>query len=359
MRYEEMRPRLNTAARPLWRDGSTLQFGLDPERAVVVEGVDHATARLLCHLDGTRVESEVLADAAAHGLDVGMVTQLLAGLRRHRLVVDGLPVALSDLGGPSAARRLAPDHAALALRHPGDLAAHILRRRRAAAVAVHGAGRVGAHLATLLAAAGVGRVWVLDAGRVEPGDCAPGGLPPRAADGQDGQRGAAAAEVLRRYAPEVDTTPLPPDRLPDLVVLAETPAPRSDLLASLHAAGVAHLLVGVRENTAVVGPLVRPGASACLRCTDLHRCDRDAAWPVLAAQLATPRRGVTEPCDVVLASLTAALGALQALAQVDGGTPSTVGGSLELTLPDWRVRRRTWAPHARCGCTTAKALRAS
>ena len=31
--------------------------------------------------------------------------------------------------------------------------------------------------------------------------------------------------------------------------------------------------------------MVIPGETSCLRCADLHRCDRDAAWPVLAAQL--------------------------------------------------------------------------
>lgn len=351
-----MRPRLNTAARPLWRDGSTLQFGLDPERAVVVEGVNSATARLLCHLDGTRLESEVLADAAAAGLDVGIVTQLLAGLRRHRLVVDGYPVALSDLGGQAAAERLAPDHASLALRHPGDLAAQILRRRRAAAVIVHGAGRVGAPLAALLAAAGVGRVIVVDDERARLGDCAPGGLAPSTVHRQ---RGAAAGETVRTCAPEVDTTPLPPNRSPDLVVLTEAPPPNSAPLAAMHAAGLAHMLVGVRETTAIVGPLVLPGSSSCLRCTHLHRCDRDPAWPMLAAQLSTPRQGIAEPCDVVLASLTAAIGALQGLAFLDGETPATLGGTLELSLPGWQIRRRTWMPHPNCGCLTTETLQAS
>lgn len=349
------RPRLNTAARPLWRDGSTLQLGLDPNRAVVVDDVDLATSRLLSALDGTRSEAEVLVDATAAGLDVAGVTRLLSGLRHHRLVVDAYPVALSEAGGPAEAERLAPDHASLALLHPADLAAAMLSRRRAAAVMVHGSGRVGAPLASLLASAGVGRVVIVDDKPSQLSDCAPGGLSP--AD-EHRPRSSAAAEAIRRYAPGVDTTPLPPSRYPDLVVLTEPPSPNSGLVAALHAAKVAHLLVGVRETTAVVGPLVRPGSSSCLRCADLHRCDRDPAWPALVAQLAAPRRGSVEPCDVILATLTAAMGAMQALTQLDGGVPAAVGSTLEVAMPQWQVRRRDWPAHHDCDCGAAEARRA-
>ncbi|MZE53714.1 ThiF family adenylyltransferase, partial [Streptomyces sp. SID5770] len=68
-------------------------------------------------------------------------------------------------------------------------AAGVLAARRALRVQVRGAGRVGATVAALLAAAGVGRVEVLDSGRVEPWETAPGGLPPEAV----GERRATAA----------------------------------------------------------------------------------------------------------------------------------------------------------------------
>ncbi|HEY9473470.1 MAG TPA: ThiF family adenylyltransferase [Mycobacteriales bacterium] len=351
----DTRPRLNPAARPLWRNDTTIQIGLDPTRAVVIDSVDPATAQLLRDLDGTRSEAEILADAAAAGLDVAVVTRLLTGLRRHRLVVDGYPVALSTLGGPEVADRLAPDHSSLALLHPGDLPSRILRRRRRAAVVVHGAGRIGAPLACLLAASGVGRVVIVDQATSRLGDCAPAGLSP--AD-QHRRRAEAAAEAMHRCAPEVDTTPLPPSRYPDLVVLTETPPRGSDLLAAMHAANVSHLLVGIRETTSVVGPLVQPGHSSCLRCADLHRCDRDPAWPALAAQLATPRRGVAEPCDLVLSSLTATLGAMQVLTHLDGDTAAVVDGTLETGLPGWQVRRRTWPVHPACDCGAWQTLRA-
>jgi hypothetical protein len=50
--------------------------------------------------------------------------------------------------------------------------------------------------------------------------------------------------------------------------------------------------------------------------------------------------------------MTAALAAAQALALIDrgGAFPVTVNGTLEVVLPDWRWRRRTWPPHPACGC---------
>jgi hypothetical protein len=42
---------------------------------------------------------------------------------------------------------------------------------------------------------------------------------------------------------------------------------------------------------------------------------------------------------------------LQALAFLDGGAlPATAGGTLELVLPDWRWRRRSWQLHPDCEC---------
>ena len=71
----------------------------------------------------------------------------------------------------------------------------------------------------------------------------------------------------------------------DLVVLADSLAADPRLVRDLQGAGVPHLPVRVRDGTGVVGPLVIPGLSSCLMCADLHRTDRDPAWPALAAQL--------------------------------------------------------------------------
>jgi len=50
--------------------------------------------------------------------------------------------------------------------------------------------------------------------------------------------------------------------------------------------------------------------------------------------------------------MTAAVTAAQALAFIDRPAvlPATANGTLEVVLPDWRWRRRTWAPHPACDC---------
>ena len=133
--------------------------------------------------------------------------------------------------------------------------------------------------------------------------------------------------------------------LPDLVLLtpvAGAPTPEPPRL-------LPHLLSEVRGEVGVVGPLVVPGASACLRCLDLTRTDHDPGWPAVAVQLATSVRA-SAPCDGVLAVAVAAQTALQALAFLDGRLPTTAGGTLEMTLPDWRWRRRSWQLHPDCDC---------
>lgn len=360
------RPLLPAALRPVWRADGELQLGLDPARAVVVDGIDEPTARLLIELDGNRTEADVLAGAAGAGVDPAVLSGLLADLRGAGVLAEvgpgttarpaepapppGSAAAARAFGAPGAAGRLGPDLASLALLDPPTSPLAVLRRRRTATVVVHGAGRVGMSVASLLAAAGVGRVHVADRGPVRPGDVAPAGIP--AAD-VDRTLSGAAVSALHRVAPEVQSGAPAPGRRPDLVVLPSVEPVDATLRGVLVDAGVPHLVVGVRETTAVAGPLVLPGLTGCLRCADLHRTDRDPAWPVVAAQLAGVRRRRDEPCDVVLATVAAGVAALQCLAHLDGRPVAATGASLELALPDWRLRRRGWPPHPRCDCGAA------
>lgn len=340
-----MRPVLSPAARRLWRDRETLQLGRD-SRAAVLAGVDESVRATLALLDGTRDRAEVLAAATGAGCPPGRAAELLELLERAGLLDDASAgrAALADLQRDER-DRLSPDLGSLALvRRDGGLPAAGLRR--AARVLVVGAGRVGAPLAALLSGAGIGAVDVVDDEPARPQDSGVGGL---GLDDVGRRRGEAAAARLRRASP-------PPGRGgPDLVVLAPGRASQLDDARALVPAGTAHLLAEVRDTVGVVGPMVLPGRSACLRCTDLTRTDLDPAWPALAAQLSAPTRA-PEACDGPLAVMVAAQAAAQVLLLVDGtADPASVGGTLELALPDWRWRRRSWPLHPACGC----ALRAT
>jgi bacteriocin biosynthesis cyclodehydratase domain-containing protein len=339
-----MRPTLKAGLRALWRDRDTLQIGVDPRRAIGLSGLG-AAAAVVSLLDGSRDTAEVEHAARERGIPVEatrLVLRLLAGAG----VLDDFPAALHRSLPAQLRARLGPDLACVSLASgDSDGGARTFARRRAAAVRVYGAGRVGACVAALLAASGVARVSCRDSGATGYADLSPGGL---SRDDIGLPRAAAAARAVRRVAPEArlaeDAT-----RQPDLAVLTG-PADPEEATALLRAR-VPHLAVHADEAIGVVGPLVIPGSSACLRCADLARAERDSAWPLILAQAA----GQPRACDTVLAAGTAALAARQALAFLDqaGTLPATLNGTLELVLPDWQWHRRTWLPHPACTCGAA------
>ncbi|TDC72500.1 hypothetical protein E1193_27590 [Micromonospora sp. KC606] len=339
------RPTLLPGLTRLWRDRHTLQLGLRPGRAVLLEVANPRAARLLDLLDGSRSERAVLADATRAEVRPAEARELLDTLRDAGLVVPAHTLLPRDLAGAHR-DRLATEATALALAAatlPGT-PAQVLRRRRAARVVVTGAGRLGGPVAVTLAQAGVGHVAPELTGPVQPGDLVGTGL--TAAD-VGRPRAEALRAVIGRAAPGTLTRSPGRGRVELVVQLG------ADRPAALHAAGYAHrrqphLLLGLREGVPVVGPLVRPPVGPCLHCLDLHRVDRDPGWPALAAQLAG------DPADqgCAAATLLAAVGyaVAEALAHLDGGRPETLGCAVEVGAAG-RFRRRVWPPHPRCSCS--------
>jgi bacteriocin biosynthesis cyclodehydratase domain-containing protein len=343
---------LKAGLRAVWRDRDTLQIGVDPRRAVALSGMSDA-ARVISLLDGSRDWESVMAAARDAGISV-KTGQRVLGLLAAAGALSDLPLATLNALAPAARSRIGTELAAAALTYDhSDGGARTLARRRLAFVRVHGGGRIGAAVAGLLAAAGVGQVVGRDGGLARPQDLSPAGL--GLAD-LDLPRADGVARLIGRIAPDVRTV----DRgeRPDLAVLTglgqRTGRGQLDVGAELSRARIPHLAVAGAEGVAVVGPLVRPGRSACLRCRDLARSERDPAWPLILAQLAGAGDG---GCDTVLAATVAAQAAVQALAFLDTGRPGTAvsDGALELAVPDWQWRRRSWPPHPRCPCGAAPA----
>jgi bacteriocin biosynthesis cyclodehydratase domain-containing protein len=344
-----MRPALKAGLRPLWRDRDTLQIGVDPRRAAALTGLGNAAA-IVPLLDGSRDDAAVVR--AAHGYGVPpAATRRVLDLLAMAGVLDDFPTALhKSLPGPQRAR-LAPELACASLAYgDSDGGAGTIMRRRAAFVRVYGAGRVGSCVATFLAASGVGRVSCHDSGEAGYADLSPAGL---TREDIGAPRSSGAARAIRRAAPEAwvadDDT-----RRPHLAVLAGPADPQA--AASLARAGIPHLATRAEEAIGIVGPLVVPGDSACLRCLDLTKAARDPAWPLILAQRSDRAARLDPPaqaCDTVLAAATAALAAAQALAFLDRAHAATLNGTLELVLPDWQWRRRTWRPNPACTCRAA------
>lgn len=140
----------------------------------------------------------------------------------------------------------------------------------------------------------------------------------------------------------------------DLVVLSDYLVAEPIVVSELHAAKVPHLPVRVRDGTGLIGPLVIPGVTSCLRCADLHRCDRDADWPAVAAQL----RGTVGTADraTVLATAALALNQVHRVIRTVGGDPAdeppppTLNTTLEFDVDTGSTTSRRWLRHPNCGC---------
>jgi len=339
----QLRPGLLTA----WRGPGRLQVGLDPRRAVVLDGLGAADEAVLAALDGTSDLDRLVAVAERAGGAAARVRALVAALRSAGALVP-TRTPRHHLAGLAAG---ASDAAVLSLAHPdGDGWPVLVRRARASAV-VAGGSRTGLALALLLASAGVGTVVAEDDAPVAPGDLSPGGYRP---DHLGRPRGTCAGELVAAASPGTATAPAGEGRWrPDVVVLVGAGALDPARTDALVRERVPHLPVLWRESAAVVGPLVRPGESTCLRCVDLHRADRDPQWPRVAAQVsAALPGGPARPEEASLAALAAALAGAAVLAQLDGvPAPAALDATLEAALPEGAVAQRPWTPHPACGCT--------
>ena len=303
-----MRPALKPGLLPVWRDRDTLQIGIDPRRAVALTRMA-GFAWFIGLLDGSRDRQQLIQAVTDEGIPAQTAERVLALLTAAGAIDDFPASTLRALPQPLRSR-LAAEIATVSLAHrDGDGGARTLARRTAGQIRIDGGGRTATAIASLLTTSGVGQVIV---------DGAPG-------------------------------TALTGPPLPDLAILTDRPS--AGLQDWLMREQIPHLAVSASEAIGVVGPLVVPGRTACLRCLDLTRADRDPAWPLILAQL-SGRKPNPVGCDAALAAAVAAQAVFQALALIDraGSADAVTNGTLELVLPGWQWRRRTWPRHPRCSC---------
>jgi hypothetical protein len=112
----------------------------------------------------------------------------------------------------------------------------------------------------------------------------------------------------------------------------------------------------VRDGTGLVGPLVIPGVTSCLGCADLHRSDRDAAWPAIAAQLretigVADRATLLATAALALSQVNRVIGAVRGqTAAPDPGPPQALNATLEFDLNAGAIVARQWTRHPLCAC---------
>lgn len=130
------------------------------------------------------------------------------------------------------------------------------------------------------------------------------------------------------------------------IVCTGTCEPDRSLTDALTRQAQPYLLLRTRPGIAVAGPLVVPGATSCLRCSDLWRADADPVWPRLAAQLAH-RPG---PDDPVVDTWVTGVALVQVAAFLNGETGELRSRTLTLDSATGRTTLRSWPSHPRCTC---------
>jgi hypothetical protein len=326
------RPRLKPHVQPLRRGPGSVQLGLCPDAGVVLEGLTDAEIAVVEGLDGSLDIQTLYAVAATTGVAAGRLSALIAALDEHHLLVETTTdrACLSTIDEP---RRHLLRQNAIAVAAAYGLAGDGFDRvaaRSAQHVVVSGEGDLPCAVADLLRAGGIGRVSV----------------GPSAVNMLDLElRSHRAGGVPARFGST--------STLPDLVVLTAMGAICPDAGEPWLRRGIPHLPLVVQGHRVQVGPLVTGGDGPCLTCLDLHRRDRDAAWPALLSQLAS--RGPLLPdapvsLESTLTALTAGAAAMIVHTCLDG-QPTPGGLSLELSLPWPSIQNRRWFSHPLCGCT--------
>lgn len=265
----------------------------------------------------------------------------------------GYPALLNRLHAPATTETLVGIGQQAGL-SPADVAGAVQRLRAAGLLAAGaalsgrhrvrlvGAGPVGRAVAGYLVEAGVGELVVFDPRIAEPDRPTTGRRPDRAT-----ALATAYAECRTTRVVALDHWSKP-ETLPVDLTLVVADGPEVDRLVTDHLVRLdqPHLVVRSLGEAVWVGPLVLPGRTPCLRCTDLTRTDADPGWPTILAQLG--RLELSLP--PLLSGWAAAVAAAQALTFLGGGRPDTTGATLELTAADLRTELRAWPSHAECGC---------
>jgi hypothetical protein len=290
----------------LRRSADELQVGLDPRHALVFpEGY----RPLLDRLRAPTTPAGLVVAGQAAGLSAREVTATV-----RRLGAAGLlrPVPVDPISPPVGRVRLV------------------------------GAGPIGLPLARFLVESGVRELAVFDPRPADPDLYPTAGSPADQAVALAASIGSGPVRVVPvNHWSKPETLPV------DLtVVVAEGPEVDRVITDHLVRLDQPHLLVRSLGDAVWVGPLVQPGRTPCLRCTDLTRTDADPDWPTVLAQLGRLRLRLPS----LLVGWAAAVAATQALAFLGGGRPETTGATLELTLSELRTELRTWPSHAECGC---------
>lgn len=134
----------------------------------------------------------------------------------------------------------------------------------------------------------------------------------------------------------------------DLAVMLSTGEPDRTILSDAVQCRVSHLVVVVDGEVVRIGPLVVPGQTPCVGCTDLHRAAWDPGWLALVPQFGRSILHTANPLGGLTQHVAAAEIAALCLQPFE---PKSHAGQIRTVGPDRRVRVTGQAAfHPRCAC---------
>ncbi len=142
----------------------------------------------------------------------------------------------------------------------------------------------------------------------------------------------------------------------DLLVVLSTGEPDRAALADAVRCRVTHLVVVVDGDAVRIGPLVIPGQTPCVGCTDLHRATWDPAWLALVPQFGRRPAGAGTTASLRGPHLSGGLiqhvAAVEiAAACLEFADAKPRPGQIRTIDPDRRVRVAGHSAfHPRCAC---------
>ena len=296
------------------------------------------------------------------GIPRGMVVEFLEELRAHNYIElrTHLPIdpGLDELA-KHYAERIAPEHQLFTWRDATDDGGVTeVASRENFSILIFGQNRLARALLANLQASGFSQTKIAppitSAGaRIQARDIC--GITTRPID-----IGRKQIEFHKQIALDSQLTQSA-ERANNLVnLLISTTEASSDYIQRWLSEGVPHLqIASPSAYTLEIGPLVTPGAQACLNCVRLHRRDFLPPFITMATPIASAHYEVGGSRELTSASTSFAAGVVTPYICefAARGSSSLVSHSLVIDLlePLHRIRELHWNVHPECGCGSSNA----
>jgi|GEM_PF-1027037 len=354
-----MRPKLHPHVAISWRNATTLQIGLSPDPAVLIQNATSRTLSNINSMDGVRTLDEIRArfekDHSIESPHEPKFEEVLQALNAVHALVD----ADGQEGDPYLhkefrERLLWQTNTQDLLRPTPDSGFLETQARKNAYVAVNGADPLALATAHLLALIGVGRVVI------DTPDHLRYKLMPQTYVGLGPSWSRIGEPVIlatREMLTELNCKVTRPRGLAEPNFEIFSSWPQKSERDRVHAHSTPYLMLESAGVSANIGPLVLPGQSPCARCVEISNSRNDPYWPGIVTQVSSKPNGATDGLvDPAVIAWAASMAVMSVSAALSGegrlaSSNPLIGQRLLLRCPGPNMRQVTFDLEPDCGCT--------